>query len=181
MVKAGKVRYIGGSSMYSWQFAKSLYISQLRGWTRFVSMQNHYNLLYREEEREMMGLCRSENIAVLPWSPLARGRLTRPWKSETSKRTESDVFGNAMYAHSEAADERVVDALGLVAEQRGIPRAQIAMAWLLSRPGVTSPIVGATKPHHLEDAVAALNVQLSKEETAALEAPYIPHPVLGFS
>jgi len=181
MVKAGKVRYIGGSSMYAWQFAKSLYASQMRGWTRFVSMQNHYNLIYREEEREMMALCRSENIAVLPWSPLARGRLARPWKSETTKRVESDVFGNAMYAHTEAADEQVVNALGRVAEQRGISRAQVAMAWLLSKPGVTSPIAGATKPHHLEDAVAALGVQLTKEETAALEAPYIPHPVLGFS
>jgi aryl-alcohol dehydrogenase-like predicted oxidoreductase len=128
-----------------------------------------------------MGLCRSENIAVLPWSPLARGRLTRPWKSESTRRVETDVFGNAMYAHTEAADAEVVDALGSVAEQRGIPRAQIALAWLLSRPGVTSPIVGATKPHHLEDAVAALSVPLSKEEIAALEAPYIPHPVLGFS
>lgn len=181
MVKAGKVRYIGGSSMYSWQFAKSLYISQMRGWARFVSMQNHYNLLYREEEREMMGLCRSENIAVLPWSPLARGRLTRPWKSDTTKRAETDVFGNAMYAHTEAADEQVVNALGQVAEQRGISRAQVAMAWLLSRPGVTSPIVGATKKHHLEDAAAALNVHLTKEETSTLEAPYIPHPVLGFN
>jgi 1-deoxyxylulose-5-phosphate synthase len=144
-------------------------------------MQNHYNLIYREEEREMIGLCRSENIAVLPWSPLARGRLARPWKSETTKRVETDVFGNAMYKHTEAADEQVVNALGRVAEQRGISRAQVAMAWLLSRPAVTSPIVGATKPHHLEDAVAALNVQLTNEETAELEAPYIPHPVLGFS
>ena len=181
MVKAGKVRYIGGSSMYAWQFAKSLYASRIRGWTRFVSMQNHYNLIYREEEREMMGLCRSENIAVLPWSPLARGRLTRPWKSESTKRTETDVFGNAMYKHTEKADEEVVNALGRVAEQRGIARAQVAMAWLLSRPGVTSPIVGATKPHHLEDAVASLGVHLTKEEVDGLEAPYVPHPVLGFS
>jgi len=181
MVKAGKVRYIGGSSMYSWQFAKSVYISQMRGWAKFVSMQNHYNLIYREEEREMIGFCRSENIAILPWSPLARGRLTRPWKSEQTKRAETDVFGNAMYAKTEAADEQVVDALGKVAEHRGISRAQVAMAWLLAKPGVTAPIVGATKPHHLEDAVAALGVHLSKEEITALEAPYIPHPVLGFS
>ena len=181
MVKAGKVRYIGGSSMYSWQFAKSVYISQMRGWAKFVSMQNHYNLIYREEEREMVGFCRSENIAILPWSPLARGRLTRPWKSEQTKRAETDVFGNAMYAKTEAADEQVVDALGKVAEHRGISRAQVAMAWLLAKPGVTAPIVGATKPHHLEDAVAALGVHLSKEEITALEAPYIPHPVLGFS
>jgi aryl-alcohol dehydrogenase-like predicted oxidoreductase len=181
MVKSGKVRYIGGSSMYSWQFAKSIYISQMRGWAKFISMQNHYNLIYREEEREMIGFCRSENIAVLPWSPLARGRLTRPWNSEQTKRVETDYFGNAMYKKTEAADEQVVDALGKVAEQRGVPRAQVAMAWLLGKPGVTSPIVGATKPHHLDDAVAALNVQLTKDEIAALEAPYIPHPVLGFS
>lgn len=180
-VKAGKVRYIGGSSMYAWQFAKALYVSRLNGWTRFVSMQNHYNLLYREEEREMMGLCRSEGIAVIPWSPLARGRLTRPWQSETTKRVESDVFGNAMYAKTEEADRKVVDALGNLAEQRGIPRAQLALAWLLSRPGVTSPIVGASKPHHQEDAVAALTIKLSPEEVAALEAQYIPHPVLGYS
>ena len=186
VVKAGKVRYIGASSMYAWQFAKSLYLARLNGWTRFVSMQNHYNLLYREEEREMMGLCRSEGIAVLPWSPLARGRLARPWKSEatkseTTKRAETDAFGNAMYSRTEEADQKVVDALGKVAEQRGIPLAQVALAWLLAKPGVTSPIVGATKPHHLEDAVAALSVKLAKEEIAALEAPYVPHPVLGFN
>jgi aryl-alcohol dehydrogenase-like predicted oxidoreductase len=181
VVKAGKVRYIGASSMYAWQFAKALYLSRLNGWTRFVSMQNHYNLLYREEEREMMGLCRSENTAVLPWSPLARGRLTRPWQSQTTSRVESDVFGNNMYSKTEEADRKVVDALSQLAEQRGAPLAQLSMAWLLSRPGVTSPIVGATKPHHLEDAVAALRLKLTTEEIAALEAPYIPHPILGFS
>jgi aryl-alcohol dehydrogenase-like predicted oxidoreductase len=181
VVKAGKVRYIGASSMYAWQFAKALYLSRLHGWTRFVSMQNHYNLLYREEEREMMGLCRSENVAVVPWSPLARGRLTRPWQSETTRRVESDVFGNNMYSKTQEADRNVVEALSHLAEQRGAPLAQISMAWLLSKPGVTSPIVGATKPHHLEDAVAALKVKLTSEEIAALEAPYIPHPVLGFS
>jgi len=181
VVKAGKVRYIGASSMYAWQFAKALYLSRLNGWTRFVSMQNHYNLLYREEEREMMGLCKSEGIAVIPWSPLARGRLTRPWQSESTKRVETDVFGNGMYSKTEDADRKVVYALGQVAEQRGIPRAQIALAWLLNKPGVTAPIVGATKPHHLEDAVAAVSVKLTSEEIAALEAPYIAHPVLGFS
>ncbi|HEV2485268.1 MAG TPA: aldo/keto reductase [Terracidiphilus sp.] len=180
-VKAGKVRYIGASSMYAWQFAKALYLSRLNGWTRFVSMQNHYNLLYREEEREMIGLCRSEGIAVIPWSPLARGRLARPWQSEATKRVETDFFGNKMYAQTEEADRKVVDALGQLSEQRGVPRAQLALAWLLSRPGVTSPIVGASKANHLEDAVAALNVKLSTDEIAALEAPYIPHPVLGFS
>ena len=181
VMKSGKVRYIGASSMYAWQFAKALYLADLNGWTRFISMQNHYNLLYREEEREMMGLCRSEGIAVIPWSPLARGRLTRPWQSETTKRVESDVFGNAMYSQTEEGDHKVVDALGNLAEQRGIPRAQLALAWLLSRPGVTSPIVGASKPNHLEDAAAALTVKLSPEEVAALEAQYIPHPVLGYS
>jgi aryl-alcohol dehydrogenase-like predicted oxidoreductase len=181
VVKSGKVRYIGASSMYAWQFAKSLYLARLHGWTRFVSMQNHYNLLYREEEREMIGLCQSESIAVLPWSPLARGRLTRAWQSESTKRAETDSFGNAMYAHTAEADKKVVDALGRLAEQRAIPRAQLALAWLLSRPAVTAPIVGASKPHHLEDAAAALSVRLTQEEIAALEAPYIPHPVLGFS
>jgi aryl-alcohol dehydrogenase-like predicted oxidoreductase len=181
VVKSGKVRYIGASSMYAWQFAKALYVARLNGWTRFVSMQNHYNLLYREEEREMIGLCQSESIAVIPWSPLARGRLTRAWQSESTKRFETDVFGKTMYSHTEEADHKVVDRLGQIAEQRGIPRAQVALAWLLGKPAVTAPIVGASKPHHLEDAVAALSVSLSKEEIAALEEPYIPHPVLGFN
>jgi aryl-alcohol dehydrogenase-like predicted oxidoreductase len=181
VVKAGKVRYIGASSMYAWQFAKALYLARLNGWTRFVSMQNHLNLLYREEEREMMGLCQSEAIAVIPWSPLARGRLTRPWQSEPTKRLQTDAFGNSMYSRTEEADRKVIDALGALSEQRAIPRAQLALAWLLNKPGVTAPIVGATKPHHLEDAVAALTVKLTTEEIAALEAPYIPHPVLGFS
>jgi len=181
VVKAGKVRYIGASSMYAWQFAKALYLSRLNGWTRFVSMQNHMNLLYREEEREMVPLCLSEGIAVIPWSPLARGRLTRAWNSESTWRTETDQFGNTMYARTEEADKKVVDRLGEVSEKRGIPRAQVALAWLLGRPGITSPIVGASKPQHLEDAAAALSVQLTAEETAQLEEPYIPHPVLGFS
>ncbi len=181
VVKAGKVRYIGASSMYAWQFAQALYIADLRGWTRFVSMQNHYNLLYREEEREMMGLCRAEGIGVIPWSPLARGRLTRPWNSEATTRSESDVFGKSLYSKTEEADHAVVDRLGEIAEKRGIPRAQVALAWLLSKPGVTAPIVGATKPNHLEDAVAALSVKLTAEEIKALEEPYLPHPVLGFN
>ena len=180
-IKAGKVRYIGASSSYAWQFAKALYLADRHGWTRFVSMQNHYNLLYREEEREMMGLCREEGIGVLPWSPMARGRLTRAWKSETTSRTETDAFGNRMYSLTEEADRKVVDRLGEVAERRGVTRAQIALAWLLAKPGVTSPIVGATKPHHLEDAVAAVAMKLSPEEMTALEEPYVPHPVLGFS
>ncbi len=180
-VKAGKVRYIGASSMVAWQFAKALYLADRHGWTRFVSMQNHYNLLYREEEREMIGLCQAEGIAVIPWSPLARGRLTRAWKAESTARSETDRFGNGMYAPSEEADRRVVDRLGEIAEKRGVPRAQVALAWLLAKPCVTAPIVGATKPHHLEDAVAALSLRLTPEEMAALEEPYAPHPVLGFS
>jgi 1-deoxyxylulose-5-phosphate synthase len=181
VVKAGKVRYIGASSMYSWQFAKALYLADQHGWTRFISMQNHYNLLYREEEREMLPLCSSEEIGVIPWSPLARGRLARPWQSEPTKRFETDRFGTKMYSQTEDADRHVVDRLGEISEKRGIPRAQIALAWLLGRPGVTASIVGTTKPHHLQDAVGALSVHLTAEETAALEEPYIPHPVLGFS
>jgi 1-deoxyxylulose-5-phosphate synthase len=180
-VKAGKVRYIGASSMHAWQFAKSLYLADLRGWTRFVTMQNHYNLLYREEEREMMALCRAEGIGVLPWSPLARGRLTRPWQAENTRRSETDRFGNTMYSRTEEDDRKVIERLGQVAEKRGVPMASVALAWLLSRPGVTAPIVGATKPNHLEDAAAALDLALSTEEIATLEEPYSPHPVLGFS
>jgi aryl-alcohol dehydrogenase-like predicted oxidoreductase len=181
VVKAGKVRYIGASSMYAWQFAKSLYLADRHGWTRFVSMQNHYNLLYREEEREMSGLCQSEGIGVLPWSPLARGRLARAWQAESTKRFETDQFGKSMYTRTEEDDRKVVDRLGEIAEKRGVPRAQIALAWLLGKPVVTAPIVGATKPHHLEDAVAALSIRLEAQEIAALEEPYTPHPVLGFS
>jgi len=174
------VRYIGASSMYAGQFSKSLYLADRHGWTRFVSMQNYYNLLYREEEREMMRLCQSEGVAVIPWSPLARGRLAREWKAETS-RSETDAFGKTLYAHTEDADHKVVDRLGEIAEKRGIPRAQVALAWLLAKPGVTSPIVGASKLHHLEDAVTALSVHLEPEEMTALEEPYVPHPLLGFS
>lgn len=180
LVKSGKVRYIGASSMYAWQFAKALYLADLHGWTRFVSMQNHLNLLYREEEREMLGLCEDQGIGVIPWSPLARGRLTRPWQSESTKRSETDQFGNTMYKQTEESDRRVVETLETVAGSRGLPMAQIALAWMLAKPVITAPIVGATKPHHLEDAAAALNVKLTPEEIAALEAPYVPHPVLGF-
>jgi len=181
VVKSGKVRYIGASSMHAWQFTKALYLADLHGWTRFVSMQNHYNLLYREEEREMIPLCQSEGIGVIPWSPLARGRLARPWQSEHTKRYETDQFGKSMYSQTEEADRKVVDRLGQVAEQRGVPRAQLALTWLLSKPVITSPIVGATKPHHLQDAVAALSLRLTPDEIASLEEPYAPHPVLGFS
>ena len=180
-VKAGKVRYIGASSMYAWQFTKALYLADLNGWTRFVSMQNHYNLLYREEEREMMGVCTAEGIGVIPWSPLARGRLARPWKSESTKRLETDRFGSRMYAGTEESDKEVVDRLQKIAEGRGVPMAQIALAWMLSKPVITSPIVGATKPHHLQDAVASLDLKLTSEEMGILEAAYVPHPTLGFS
>jgi aryl-alcohol dehydrogenase-like predicted oxidoreductase len=180
VVKSGKVRYIGASSMHAWQFTKALYLSNLHGWTRFVSMQNHYNLIYREEEREMLPLCRSEGIAVIPWSPLARGRLARPWQSENTKRFETDQFAKVLYSQTEAADQKVVERLGQMAEKRGISRAQLALAWILSKPGITAPIVGATKLHQLDDAVAALSVRLTPEEVKALEEPYVPHPVAGF-
>ena len=176
VVKAGKARYIGASSMYAWQFAQMLYLAGLHGWTRFVSMQNHYNLLYREEEREMLPLCRDQGIGVIPWSPLARGRLTRPW-GEVTTRSETDEFGRSLYTDD---DRVIVDRVGEIAQRRGVPRAQVALAWLLAQQGVTSPIVGATKPHHLGDAVAALDVELTPDELAGLEEPYRPHPVRGF-
>ena len=181
VVKAGKVRYIGASSMYAWQFAKALALADRHGWTRFVSMQNHYNLLYREEEREMIPLCREEGIGIIPWSSLARGRLARPWKSESTRRLETDRFGSSMYSGTEDQDHAVVDRLEAMARERGVAQATLALAWMLGKPGISAPIVGATKPRHLEDAVAALAVRLTPEEVQALEAPYRPHPVLGFS
>lgn len=182
VVKSGKARYIGASSMYAWQFCKALYLSDLHGWTRFVSMQDHYNLLNREEEREMLGLCAEEGIGVLPWSPLARGRLTRPWEDQlATKRAETDEFGKSLYRGSEDSDRQIIDQVGKISEARSIPRAQIALAWLLSKSVVTSPIIGASKPHHLEDAVTALEVQLSPDEITSLEEPYIPHAISGFS
>ena len=181
LVKAGKVRYLGASSMYAWQFARALYLADRHGWTRFVSMQNHYNLLYREEEREMLPLCQSEGIGVIPWSPLARGRLARPWQAEATRRYETDQYGLKLYGQTEASDRVVVDRLGEVALGRDVPRAQVALAWLLGRAAVTAPIVGATQPRHLQDAAAALSLRLGPEEVAALEAPYVPHPVQGFN
>ena len=182
VVKAGKARYIGASSMHAWQFTKALYTADLHGWTRFVSMQNHYNLLDREEEREMLGLCQAEGIGVIPWSPLARGKLTRPWETEPSThRAGTDAFGRTLYAKTQAADRSVVERVGQIAEAKGAPMAQVALAWLLQQPAVTAPIIGASKPHHLEDAVAALSINLSAEDIHQLEAPYQPHPVLGFS
>ncbi len=181
VVKSGKARYVGASSMYAWQFCKSLYLADRHGWTRFVSMQNHMNLLYREEEREMLSLCQAEGVGVIPWSPLARGKLTRPWQAEPTKRAETDEFGKTLYRGFEDGDRRVIERVGEIAAARGVSRAQVALAWLLQKPGVTSPIIGATKPHHLEEAVAALSLKLTPEEVASLEAPYVPHPVAGFS
>jgi aryl-alcohol dehydrogenase-like predicted oxidoreductase len=179
VVRSGKARYIGASSMYAWQFAKALAISERRGWARFVSMQNLVNLLYREEEREMLPQCAAEGIGVIPWSPLARGRLARPWDT-TSTRSETDEFGKRLFSRMAEADRQVVDRVTQVAEARGLPRAQIALAWLLSKPVITAPIVGATKLQHLDDALAAVSVKLTAEEIATLEEAYVPHPLAGF-
>lgn len=179
-VKAGKARYIGASSMFAWQFAKAQEVARANGWTRFVSMQNYVNLLYREEERETIPLCADQGVGLIPWSPLARGRLTRPAGQQT-RRTETDVFGKTLYAGTEAADGAVIAAVEAVAAARGVPMAQVALAWVLAKPQVSAPIVGASKLQHLDDAVAALSLTLTAEEIAALEAPYVPHAVTGFS
>jgi aryl-alcohol dehydrogenase-like predicted oxidoreductase len=181
VVRMGKARYIGASSMYSWQFAKALYTADLHGWTRFVSMQPHYNLVYREEEREMLPLCQDQKIAVIPWSPLARGLLTgkRVRDGGETERARTDAFAKMLYARDD--DFLVVNRLAEVAAARRLPDAQVALAWLLSKPAVTAPIIGATKPHHIQDAVAALSVRLSEDEIHRLEELYQPHPVLGFS
>ena len=178
VVKAGKARYIGASSMYAWQFSKALYLQKANGWARFVSMQDHYNLINREEEREMYPLCADQGVGALPWSPLARGRLTREWGTETT-RSETDEFGKTLYS-TEGSDRAVADAVAEIATERGIPRAQVALAWVSANPVVSAPIVGASKPHHLTDAVASLDVQLTADEMARLEAPYTPHAVAGF-
>jgi aryl-alcohol dehydrogenase (NADP+) len=175
-VRSGKVRYLGASSMWAWQFSKALHLAGERGWHRFVSMQDHYNLLNREEEREMLPLCADQGIGVIPWSPLARGRLTRDW-DETTNRSENDAFGRKLYSQG---DRVIVERVAEIAGQRGISRAQVALAWMLSKPVVTAPIVGVTKDHHLDDAVAAVDVQLTDEEIARLEEPYTPHAVAGF-
>lgn len=180
VVKAGKARYIGASSMYAWQFATMLHVAEANGWTRFVSMQNYLNLLYREEEREMLPLCAAEGIGVIPWSPLARGRLTRDW-DESTPRSETDKFGQTLYRRTAEADRTVVEAVAQVAAARGVPRAQIALAWVLAKPEVSAPIVGASKAAHLEDAIAALDIVLSDAEIAELEAAYVPHAVVGFA
>lgn len=177
-VRLGYVRYIGASSMYAHQFARSLYLAELKGWSRFVSMQNHYNLLYREEEREMMPLCRDEGVGVIPWSPLARGWLARPaGEKESTARGESDDFSARLYDFPEA--DEIIRRVGDVADDRGVSRAQVALAWLRSRPGVTAPIVGATKMSHLEDALASVELELTEEEVSSLEGPYLPRPVRG--
>jgi 1-deoxyxylulose-5-phosphate synthase len=178
VVKSGKARYVGASSMWAWQFAKALHAADAHGWTRFATMQNHYNLLYREEEREMLPLCVDEGVGVIPWSPLARGRLTRAW-DEATHRSGLDQFGRSLYQQPDS-DRQVVDAVSKVAEARGVSRAQVALAWVMSRPGVAAPIVGATRLEHLTDAVAAVDLRLDDDEVAVLEAPYTPHPVAGF-
>ena len=181
VVKTGKARYIGASSMHAWEFGKALAVAERNGWTRFVSMQNLVNLMYREEEREMLPLCADQGIGVIPWSPQARGRLTRDWDYK-SIRTETDEAYGRMFKHTtEEADKRVVDRVAEVATARGVPRAQIALAWLLHKPVITAPIVGATKLEHLDDALGSLEVKLSVEDIAALEEPYAPHAVAGFA
>jgi aryl-alcohol dehydrogenase-like predicted oxidoreductase len=180
VVKAGKARYLGASSMWAWQLAKAQHVALSQGWTPFVSMQDHYNLLYREEEREVIPLCRDQGLGLIPWSPLARGRLARPPGAKTA-RTETDAFGSRLYAATAEADERVLAGLDAVAKARALPHAQVALAWLLAKEVVTAPIVGATKLHHLDDAVAALDIELSSDELGTLEAPYLPHPVAGHS
>jgi len=180
VVKSGKVRYIGASSMHAWQFLKANHVAEKNGWTKFVSMQNHLNLLYREEEREMLPLCKEEKIGVIPWSPLAKGRLTRDWE-EATHRSENDEIGQTFFPISSESDRKVVERVAELAEKRGVPRAQIALAWVLQKEPITSPIIGATKMSHLEDAVGALSISLKPEEIEFIEEPYVPHPVLGFN
>ena len=179
VVKAGKARYIGASSMHAWEFARALGVAEKNGWTRFVSMQNLVNLLYREEEREMLPLCAAEGIGVIPWSPQARGKLSRDW-DYTSIRTETDEAFGRLFAKTEEADKKVADRVAEIAKARSIPRAQIAIAWLLSKPVITAPIVGATKLQHLDDAIASVAVNLTPSEIVALEEPYVPHAAVGF-
>jgi aryl-alcohol dehydrogenase-like predicted oxidoreductase len=178
VVRAGKALHIGASSMWAWQFAHALHLSDRHGWARFATMQNYVNLLYREEEREMLPLCKAEGIGVMPWSPLARGRLTRDWDA-SSARAENDDFGRSLYAKSADADRKVVETLARVAVRLGRPRAQVALAWLLAKSEVTAPIVGATRLEQLDDAVAALSLELAPEDIAELEAPYLPHAIVG--
>ncbi|WP_375102914.1 aldo/keto reductase [Paenibacillus sp. RS8] len=180
IVKAGKARYIGASAMYAWQFQKALYVAEKNGWTRFVSMQNHLNLIYREEEREMLPLCKEEKIGVIPYSPLASGRLTRDW-AVTTHRSETDQIQKSKYDGTADADRLVVERVAAIAEKHGVPRIHIALAWLLQKAPVTAPIIGATKLSHLEDAVGALSLTLTPQEIMFLEEPYTPHPIIGFN
>ena len=177
VVKSGKARYIGASSMWAWQFAKAQHVAEVNGWTKFVTMQDHYNLLYREEEREMLPLCADQGIGVIPWSPLARGRLTRDWDDAT-ERSETDEFGKSLYR---SADREIIERVAKIAGDHGVSRAQVALAWVASHPQVSAPIVGATKEHHLDDAIASVDLVLSAEEKASLEEPYTPQPVSGFA
>jgi aryl-alcohol dehydrogenase-like predicted oxidoreductase len=179
VVKAGKARYIGASSMYAWQLMKANHVAEKNGWTKFVTMQNHYNLMYREEEREMLPLCKEEKIGVMPWSPLAAGRLAQPWGTATDLRSKVDEIGKVLYAPTVDSDRKVVERLEEVAKKRGVPMAQIALAWLLQKEPVIAPIVGTTEISHIEQAVGALSIKLTPEEIALLEEPYVPHPVLG--
>jgi aryl-alcohol dehydrogenase-like predicted oxidoreductase len=179
VVKAGKARYIGASSMWAWQFATMQHAADLGGWTRFVSMQDQYNLIQREEEREMLPYCLDQGVGVLPWSPLARGRLTRDF-DDTTTRSETDAFGKTLYRQQEEADRRVADAVKTIADARGVSRAQVALAWVRQQEAVTSPIVGATKPQHLDDAIASVELHLDDDELAALQGPYVPRAPEGF-
>jgi aryl-alcohol dehydrogenase-like predicted oxidoreductase len=181
VVRSGKARYLGASSMWAWQFAKAQQVAEQNGWTKFVSMQNHYNLIYREEEREMAPLCVDQGVGMIPWSPLARGRLARTPGASVTKRVETDRYGQTIYGATAGADAPVLAALDGLARARGVPHAQAALAWLIRKPGVVAPIVGATRIEHLETAAAAIEVPLSDEEMAALEAPYVTHPVAGHS
>ena len=178
VVRSGKARYIGASSMWTWQFAKAQFLADRHGWTRFVTMQNHYNLVYREEEREMIPLCRAEGLGLIPWSPLARGLLARSRQVGTV-RSKTDDFATSLYAGTTESDDKVIARVQALAAAKGVPPARIALAWLLHKPAVTAPIVGASKPQHLEDAVGALSIKLTAEEVAPLEQPYVPHPVVG--
>ncbi len=176
VVRAGKVRYIGASSMYAWEFSKALHLQKANGWARFVTMQNHYNLLNREEEREMLPLCVDEGIGVIPWSPLARGRLTRDWTDTSTNRSSGDERSQSLYGQN-SSDPEIVNAVASVAADRGVPRAQVALAWVSKHPAVSAPIIGATKPEHLDDAIASLDLHLTEEEVVRLEAPYTPHAI----
>jgi aryl-alcohol dehydrogenase-like predicted oxidoreductase len=179
IVRAGKARYIGASAMWAWQFQKALHVAEKYGWTRFVSMQNHLNLIYREEEREMLPLCRDNKIGVIPYSPLASGRLTRDWSSETTLRSETDQIAKGKYESTSETDQQVVERVAELAKKHEVPRTHIALAWLLQKEPVTAPIIGATKISHLEEAVGALSVMLTQDEVAYLEEHYVPHRIVG--